>query len=310
MSQQNQSALRGPLGASLAALAIIAIFLLVMMPSVYRSAWTMFSDDEDQSENMDQLIAAHDRNMETDIDRFNGRSLFYLPPVKRRPPPPPPPKPVDDSPPPPPPPPPKPIFPANYTGPALIAILGDEAWFRKNSTELDPTTRIKTGCAQHGIEVISTNAPRSIRVMYNGGGPYEVELIDLDVDPFQSAAALNMPRGVLESSETPEDDDNPCPPEQIQGVHVPLDEDETAAAGSIVPTEVPVDVTAEPTLVEPTNAGTTAEPILEEAPVTPESAEDDATPIEPFEPQSPGSIEPEDAPDDPELNEDEPGLAE
>jgi hypothetical protein len=306
MSQQNRSILRGPLGASLAALAIIAIFLLVMMPGVYRSTWTMFSGGEGQSEDMDQLIAAHDRNMETDVDRFNGRSLFYLPPVKRRPPPPPPPKPIDDTPPPPPPPPPKPTFPANYTGPALIAILGDEAWFRKNSTDLDPTTRIKAGCVQHGIEVISTNAPRSIRVMYQGGGPYEVELIDLDVDPFRSAAALNMPRGVLESSEPPEDDDNPCPPEQIQGVHVPLDDDETAAAGSAVPAEVPT----EPALIEPIDADTTEEPVLEETPAAPESSEDDAAPIEPNEPQSPGSIEPDDAPDDPELNEDEPGLPE
>ena len=87
---------------------------------------------------------------------------------------------------------------------------------------------------------------------------------------------------------------------------MPLDDDETAAAGSAVPAEVPT----EPALIEPIDADTTEEPVLEETPAAPESSEDDAAPIEPNEPQSPGSIEPDDAPDDPELNEDEPGLPE
>lgn len=307
MNQQNRSALRGPLGASLGALAIIVLFLLIMMPGVYRSTLTVFSGSGDQSDDMNNLIAAHERNMETDVDRFNGRSLFYLPPVKRRPPPPPPPKPVDDTPPPPPPPPPKPSYPANYTGPKLIAILGDEAWFRKNSTDLDPTTRIKAGCVQHGIEVISTNAPRSVRVMYNQGGPYEVELIDLDVDPFKNSAALNMPRGVLEATEVQPDEDNPCPPEQIQGVHVPIEDDELADTG-VAPAIVDEASTAAeaPAVTEAVDAP----PAIEPPPSVPATVEDDESTSEPIESQSPGSLLPDDLPDEPGPNEDEPGLPE
>ena len=70
MNQQNRSALRGPLGASLGALAIIVLFLLIMMPGVYRSTLTVFSGSGDQSDDMNNLIAAHERNMETDVDRF------------------------------------------------------------------------------------------------------------------------------------------------------------------------------------------------------------------------------------------------
>ena len=283
MSQNQRSIFRGPFGASIAALAVIVLFLLVMMPSVYQSTWTVFTGSTEQTDGMDELVAAHSRNMETDVDRFNGRSLFYLPPVKRRPPPPPPPKPIDDSPPPPPPPPPKPSYPANYTGPKLIAILGDEAWFRKNSTELDPTTRIKTGCVQHGIEVISTSAPRSIRVMYNNGGPYEVELIDLDVNPFEGSAALNLPRGILESSgETTEGEDNPCPPEQIQGVHVPMDETDVADVTGTPPVEPTIEP-ASPAVAAPGEASSEPTP-----------ADDDVVvPEQPFESQSPGAMEPD-----------------
>ncbi len=201
MSMSTKSTLRGPLGISLLALVVIGIFLVLMMPALYRSTSTIFSSGTEGTGSIDNLIVAHAGNMDADIDRFNGRSFFYLPPVKRRPPPPPPPPPVVTAPAPPPPPPP-PTYPSNYTGPKLIAILGEEAWFRKTSSLKygveDPKTRIRIGEMIHGIELLSTNPPRGIEVKYNDGGPYEVSLIDMDANPFSSALPQSTPSGILE----------------------------------------------------------------------------------------------------------------
>jgi hypothetical protein len=214
MNSNDRSILRGPLGASLAALCVIILFLLVMMPGLYRSTFTVFQPGANNDESVELLIAAHERNMETDVDRFNGRSFFYLPRPKPKPrptpPPPPPPAPEPD---PEPRPDPVPTYPATYTGPKLIAILGDQAWFRKSSSPLDPTTRIRIGETQHGIEVLSTNAPRGIQVKYNNGGPYDVELIDMDADPFAEAVDYPMPRGVLEDVEAEAEEATPLLPE-------------------------------------------------------------------------------------------------
>ncbi|MDG2291988.1 MAG: hypothetical protein P8L37_04965 [Phycisphaerales bacterium] len=230
MNPNDRSILRSPLGASLAALCVIILFLLAMMPGLYRSTFTVFQPGASNDESVELLIAAHERNMETDVDRFNGRSFFYLPRPKPKPrptpPPPPPPAPAPD---PGPKPDPVPTYPANYTGPKLIAILGDQAWFRKSSGPLDPTTRIRIGETQHGIEVLSTNAPRGIQVKYNDGGPYDVELIDMDSDPFAEAVEYEMPRGVLEDVDVEQGDHHgePCPP-HMEGVDLPLAEDDSA----------------------------------------------------------------------------------
>ena len=77
MNSNDRSILRGPLGASLAALCVIILFLLVMMPGLYRSTFTVFQPGASNDESVELLIAAHERNMETDVERFK-LSLVFL----------------------------------------------------------------------------------------------------------------------------------------------------------------------------------------------------------------------------------------
>lgn len=251
MSMSRESTLRGPLGISLLALVVIGVFLVVMMPPLYRSTSTIFSSGTEGTGSLDNLIVAHAGNMDTDIERFNGRSFFYLPPVKRRPPPPPPPPPVVAEPPPPAPPPP-PTFPPNYTGPKLIAILGDEAWFRKTSNLKygveDPKTRIRIGELIHGIELLATDPPRGIEVKYNDGGPYEVSLIDMDTSPFSSASPQTTPSGILEdindTDPDPAAEENADEPmEEI--LQDPTEDSPADAPPEATSPETPVEVPAE-----------------------------------------------------------------
>ncbi len=198
-SNQTNSALN-PLTVSIGAIAVIAIFLIIMTPSLYRSGSTVLIGAPESDDSMQKLMARHEANSTTDVERFNGRSLFFTPPITRKPPPPPPPAPpkveVEEKAPPPPPP---PSFPATYTGPTLVAILGTEAWFKERSSDKDPLTRLGIGDSHEDIDVLATDPPRGITVTYQGGGPYEVDLIDMESTPFSAdATSIAMPRGILE----------------------------------------------------------------------------------------------------------------
>lgn len=275
MKPNRNTSMLNPLNFSIAALALIVIFLVVMTPGLYRSGSTIMLGSPEPNDSMDKLLARHQSNMETDVDRFNGRSFFYTPDIKRKPPPPPPPPPPktekEDKPPPPPPP---PRYPPNYTGPKLVAILGDEAWFKEKASDGDPLTRLKIGDSHDDINVVSTNPPRGITVNYQGGGPYEVALIDMDSTPFADMPpSIKMPDGVLEdiAEEHHEHMGEPCPP-KIEGVDAPFDNtkaSETPAldSGTIAPDEVERGLEAPP--LEPANdAGTEVD---QESPVTPEA---------------------------------------
>ena len=206
MKPNRPSSLMNPLTFSVVALGLIAIFLIVMTPSLYRSGQTFFIAAPEPDDALDKLLTRHEQNMQTDVDRFNGRSFFYTPPIQRKPPPPPPPpppRPVEEEKPPPPPP--EPTFPANYTGPTLVAILGSEAWFKEQASDGDPLTRLNIGDAHDDIDVLATDPPRGITVKYRGGGPYDVALIDMEVTPFSDQPVeLVVPRGILEDVD-PED---------------------------------------------------------------------------------------------------------
>lgn len=267
MKNNPNTSMLTPLNISIGALALIVIFLVVMTPSLYRSGSTILVGAPEPDDSMDKLLARHQTNMGTDVERFTGRSFFYTPEIKRKPPPPPPPPPPkteeDDKPPPPPPP---PKFPPNYTGPKLVAILGDEAWFKKQATDGDPLTRLKIGETHDDIDVVSTDPPRGITVNYQGGGPYEVALIDMDSTPFADMPEeIRMPTGVLEDVHEDEHEhmDEPCPP-KIEGVDTPFDQhpgvdDSESGIEVIEPDEAePGSDAIEPDEVE---AGTEAPPL-------------------------------------------------
>lgn len=69
-----------------------------------------------------------------------------------------------------PPEPPKPKVPPKYAGPALVGVAGGQVFFADGK-------RIGLGETKDGIEVLSLNAPWSVRLRWSGG-EYDVALLD------------------------------------------------------------------------------------------------------------------------------------
>lgn len=291
MKLNDPRSLRGPLGISLAALVVIVLFLVFWMPSLYGSGATVFTGGPEKDDSLTKLVAMHDTNMQTDVDRFNGRSFFYEPPVYRKPPPPPPPKPVVVEPPKPVEPP-KKTYPSTYTGPKLIAIIGNEAWFREKSSDMDPKTRVSVGESHDDIELISTNPPSGIQLKYRGGGPYDVQLFDMDATPFDDQPLrLQMPSGILQDvDDTPamdmdhHDGENPCT-EKMEGVDLPISDHGEEALDSPTPpagdTLSPEAEEADPVEEPASEPGEPGDPGAPEAPEAPEASPEPESPTPP-----------------------------
>jgi hypothetical protein len=121
--------------------------------------------------------------------RFDGRSMYALPPAPR-PAPPPGPPPGPPAPPPPPPGPPPP--PASYTGPAPTAIVGNEVMFGE--------LRIPIGETKNGIKVLAIDAPYTVKLGYSRG-EYTVPLWPrIDERFLRGAVALARASGITEAT--------------------------------------------------------------------------------------------------------------
>jgi hypothetical protein len=194
--------LKGPVGWS--ALSILVILVLcflgissVLSPLLGQSSSTISSSASDL------LLDQYEANLQKDIDRFNGRSPFFKaisiarytpptpPPVRRDDPPDVPDQIVDTGPPPP---------PSRYMGPTLIAIIGNEAWFRSPGSGLDAVLRIKVGEETQGVKVISTKAPSVVTVEHRGG-VYPIPLFESKEDFFAEEAPPHGPDDFLKEVE-------------------------------------------------------------------------------------------------------------
>ena len=172
--------LRGPFGWSIASILIIVVFFVYTGATLVRPFFggTAYESTGPQTDN---LIQKHDQYVAVDIGRFNGRSAFYKPIRIALPPPPP--KPIEEEIPkepdpiielgPPPP-------PLTYTGPPLIAIIGEEAWFR--STGANPVIRLREGEELNGLKLTETMLPSMVKVEHRGG-IYDVPLFTNE-EPF------------------------------------------------------------------------------------------------------------------------------
>ncbi|MBX3354722.1 MAG: hypothetical protein KF724_03375 [Phycisphaeraceae bacterium] len=110
--------------------------------------------DSRETSAFDALLATHDETAKLHRERFEGRSLFFIPirPADPTPPPPPPPPQRDERPPPPPP---EPAPPAEYTGPKVIACIGNMVFFADSM-------QLGKGEERSGVRVVSTNPPWSV----------------------------------------------------------------------------------------------------------------------------------------------------
>jgi hypothetical protein len=80
---------------------------------------------------------------------------------------------------------PKPIPPPpTYTGPPLIAIIGQEAWFRGSGSGNTPVIRLKVGEEQNGLKLIETMPPAQVIVKHRRG-EYPINLFDYNETFFR-----------------------------------------------------------------------------------------------------------------------------
>ncbi len=176
----NATSLKGPLSWSIISLLVIGTYGIISLTNSFAPLFTQSNELRDESQAI-ALIERHDELIAMDVARFKGRSAFFKP--VRKPPPPAPTTPVSpvtpiERPPDPGPPPP----PSTYMGPELIAIIGDEAWFRGSGSGLSAVIRLMAGHEIDGLKVVSTNLPSMVTVEYRRG-VYKIDLFVVE-EPF------------------------------------------------------------------------------------------------------------------------------
>lgn len=159
--------LKGPLGVSLAAIAVVVFVIIAQAPPVLKALFSSGASEEQTLSSLRDHLAKHEEVVKTHVDRFNGRSIFYRPQAWPLPPPPPEliqvrtpdPEPREHT---------KPI-PLSYEGPAVIALLGSEVMFVGGD-------RVRLGqTGRNGVKVVEIRPPFTVKLGYSGG-EYDVRL--------------------------------------------------------------------------------------------------------------------------------------
>jgi hypothetical protein len=197
---KEKQTLRGPLGWSIASIIVILLFCAYAVTTVASPLLNQSEVSTPTTSKTDQLVTKYNEQILVDIARFNGRSAFFTPiqiAVHREPPPPPKRDPVPE--------PKEPIVlgppapPPTYMGPPLIAIIGDEAWFR--GTGQDSVIRLKVGEEQDGLKVIKTTPPSIVTVEHRGG-EYPIDLFTNEEPFFRQDAPPVVSDNFLEEVES------------------------------------------------------------------------------------------------------------
>ena len=192
--------LRGPLGWSLASIIVIIAFCVY---SVFALATPFLQQGraQDTAYKTTTLVEKYNQFVAVDIARFNGRSAFFKY-IRIAPPPPPKQEEIPE---------PDPIIiveeketgppdaPLKYMGPALIAIIGDEAWFRGGSGP-DVVIRLKAGEEQDGLKVVKTTPPAIVTVEHRHG-EYDINLFSNEEPFFRDDAPPVVQDAFLEEVE-------------------------------------------------------------------------------------------------------------
>ena len=171
-----------PLLLSTVGLVVAGIVLVVPLPGLLAAMFTTSIGEDSAGENMQAYLAAHDRDLATYRDRFEGRSLFFRPPApvvrlastqrsEKEP----------DLPPPPPP------VPTTYGGPVVIAVLGDQVWFKSKGN-----LKLRVGEEGAGVKVLASNPPWTVKLAY-AGGEYDVPVFKDYQTKFSSNSLTQRP---------------------------------------------------------------------------------------------------------------------
>lgn len=215
-------------------LAFIALVLVFTAPPLLVAAFTASPDELQVASALEDHLAAHDKAMDVYRARFDGRAVFYkpLPTPRYTPPPPKPPTRETEPAPAPTRPKPDPISPT-YTGPSIMAILGNEVWF-SNPRPNEPPMIISVGEEDGGVEVLAVDPPWSARLRYRRG-EYDVSLFELKEFLSESPERpVPPPPGLVEvppkAADNPPADTGSAPDASPKSK--PPDADNTEAAGN------------------------------------------------------------------------------
>ena len=171
-----------PLLLSTVGLVVAGIVLVTPLPGLLAAMFTTSIGQDSAGENMQAYLAAHDRDLATYRERFEGRSLFFRPPapaVKPAP------KPRSENKPEAPPPPPP--IPMSYGGPVGIAVIGDQVWFKSKDN-----LRLRVGEEGAGVKVLASNPPWTVKLGY-AGGEYDVPVFKNYQTEFSSSPLTERP---------------------------------------------------------------------------------------------------------------------
>ena len=186
---------------SLGSLALIATILVFTLPSVFAAAMSSNPEELQASTQLDSHLGKHREALDLYQDRFNGRSVFFTPNKTKAPYVP---LPVVEQ---------KapqtsrtekvrtPPKPTIYTGPTLMAILGDEVWL-KNSNRNDSPLRVRVGEEKDGVEILEVNPPWSVKVRYQ---TVEFVVPLFEVKEFLSESSetqAETPKGLIETTKS------------------------------------------------------------------------------------------------------------
>lgn len=171
-----------PLLLSTAGLVVAGIVLVAPLPGLLAAMFTTSIGQDRTGENMQAYLVAHDRDLATYRERFEGRSLFFRPPapVVR-----PAPKQTSekehDAPPS------SPLIPTNYGGPVVIAVVGDQVWFKGKDN-----LKLRVGEEGSGVKVLASNPPWTVKLAY-AGGEYDVPIFKDYKTKFSSNPLTERP---------------------------------------------------------------------------------------------------------------------
>ena len=171
-----------PLLLSTVGLVVAGIVLVTPLPGLLAAMFTTSIGQDSAGENMQAYLAAHDRDLATYRERFEGRSLFFRPPapaVKPAP------KPRSENKPEAPLPPPP--IPMSYVGPVVIAVIGDQVWFKSKDN-----LRLQVGEEGAGVKVLASNPPWTVKLGY-AGGEYDVPVFKNYQTEFSSSPLTERP---------------------------------------------------------------------------------------------------------------------
>lgn len=173
-----------PLIVATAAIGLSAFVATTAVGRLLGAAFTS-SVSEEAADPLAKLAKESDDFLETSRKRFDGRSIYSLPPapirkpvVTEAPKPPEPPKPPPGPPPP----------PAVYSGPSPTSVFGDIVQFG--------SMRVKLGESSDGLKVTAINAPYTITVEHMRG-TYTVPLFSkIDERLLKPSTFLGLPSGI------------------------------------------------------------------------------------------------------------------